>query len=669
MKHSTSPNRLAASTSPYLLQHARNPVDWYPWCDEAWDLARREDKLVLVSIGYSACHWCHVMEREVFEKEEAAEVMNAHFICIKVDREERPDVDQVYMTALQLMTGHGGWPLNVFCLPDGRPVYGGTYLPLDRWLSVLEHLHELHRNERGKVEEYAAQLAEGVRLTSVVEPAAEFHADDDWIMRVVEHWRAYWDRERGGARKAPKFPMPTNLDFLLDYALLFHDEDALGFVRLTLDEMARGGLYDQVGGGFARYSVDAGWKVPHFEKMLYDNAQLVAIYSKAARATGSNHYIKVVHETMEFVLRELTSPEGLFWSALDADSEGIEGRYYCWTDDEMKAALGHYYEDAAAYYHVGREGYWEHGLNILLRREDDHSFAASRGLNAETWSARLREIRNLLFTVRQERIRPGLDNKCITSWNALMVGACAEAWKATGEASYLEAGLAVARQIAALRQETGRLQRLMVAGGGHGPAFLDDYAWYAESALQLHACTSDPFWLDEANDTMLFVLERFSDDATGLFWFTEEQGEQLFSRNMDIADNVIPSANSSLCRTLFLLGHYLDRPYLIARSRKMLDAIQPRVDYGASWSNWLVAFLWHTRPFHEVVVHGPYAQDAWSEWHLHYVPNSLLAASTTERSLPLFRGRFSAEPTVYVCSGNQCQAPVRSMQEALRTIG
>jgi uncharacterized protein YyaL (SSP411 family) len=661
-------NRLAACSSPYLLQHAHNPVDWYPWGDEAWEKAQSENKLVLVSIGYSACHWCHVMEREVFERQEAAHEMNAHLVSIKVDREERPDVDQVYMTALQLMTGQGGWPLNVFCLPDGRPVFGGTYFPLERWLSVLEKLTELQERDYGKLEEYAEKLVEGVRQSAYIASSEEQETDPEWIHRVVNHWKQYWDTGRGGAAKAPKFPMPVNSDFLLHYATAFHDKSAMDFVQLTLDEMHRGGIYDQIGGGFARYSVDEEWKVPHFEKMLYDNAQLISVYSKAFQATGRSEWKDVITQSMNFITRELTSPEGLFFSALDADSEGVEGKYYIWTAQEVQEVLNEDYGIASRYYRIGKEGEWEHGQNILLRRTDDARFAEDEGMTEKSWSQKRRHIEQALLKQRQKRVRPGLDHKIITSWNALMIKGACDAWKATGNDDYKRIATRAANAYRNAIQQHGGLFRLYHEGAAGGAAFLDDYAHIMDAWLSVYECTGESYWLEETNHLMLHAMDHFSDDATGLFWFTSDEGEQLFARPHEIADNVMPSANSTISSVLFLLGKHLEKPHYIVRSRKMLQSVMPHIDYGASWSNWLRVHLWHTLSFYEVVTCGPEADQRQQEWNRGYYPNALFAASTTERSLPLIRGRIRPDTPVYVCTGNTCLAPMASIAEALEQL-
>ncbi|MEZ4737829.1 MAG: thioredoxin domain-containing protein [Flavobacteriales bacterium] len=409
-------NRLVHESSPYLLQHAHNPVDWYPWGEEAFAKAREENKLLLISIGYSSCHWCHVMERESFENDELAAVMNERFVCIKVDREERPDVDQVYMTAVQLMTGRGGWPLNCFALADGRPVYGGTYFPPQQWEQVLVQLSDTWRQDPQKVSDQAARLHQGIVAQNVVElPEAPDAFDAEDLDELVDLWSKGFDNVYGGPDKAPKFPLPNNYQFLLRYAFLTDDAQLKQHVALTLDKMALGGINDQVGGGFARYSTDVLWKAPHFEKMLYDNAQLVSLYSQAYQAFKNPLYKATVERTLAFIEREMTSSEGAFYSALDADTEGEEGLYYVWTKDELQTVLGAEYDLAAAYYNVDAAGLWEHGRYILLRREPDAEFAAEFGISEAELATRIAAINSTLLATREKRERPGLDDKSLTS--------------------------------------------------------------------------------------------------------------------------------------------------------------------------------------------------------------------------------------------------------------
>ncbi len=450
-------NRLANSASPYLLQHAHNPVDWYPWGAEALQKAKSENKLILVSIGYSACHWCHVMEHESFEDEKVAAVMNEYFVCIKVDREERPDVDQIYMSAIQLMTGRGGWPLNCICLPDQRPIYGGTYFRKNDWVSLLFNLADFYKQKPAEAEEYAVKLTEGIRQyesVQFVDVQPEYKREN--LEEILDNWQRYFDKTEGGMGSSPKFPMPNNWQFLMRYAHLMKDENIAQQVKLTLHKMAYGGIYDHIGGGFARYSVDGRWHVPHFEKMLYDNAQLVSLYSEAAvwQAPSKSppegetlrhynqFYYQIVDEVITFVKRELTSPDGGFYSALDADSEGVEGKFYTFTKGEIEQILGNDADLFCIYYHVTDDGNWEEeNTNVFFRKESDEQLAAKLGLSVDELVSGINTARDKILEARSKRVRPGLDYKILTSWNGLMLKGLCEAYRAFNKAEYLKLAL------------------------------------------------------------------------------------------------------------------------------------------------------------------------------------------------------------------------------------
>ncbi|HEY5325987.1 MAG TPA: thioredoxin domain-containing protein, partial [Mucilaginibacter sp.] len=464
-------NHLANSTSPYLLQHANNPVNWHPWGTEALQKARDENKLILVSIGYSACHWCHVMEHESFEDEKVAAVMNEYFVCIKVDREERPDVDQIYMSAVQLMSGRGGWPLNCICLPDQRPIYGGTYFRKNDWTSLLFNLADFYKQKPAEAEEYAVRLTEGIQQYESVEfvkDQADYTKGD--LEQIVSNWKKYFDKTEGGLGAAPKFPMPNNWQCLLRYAHLANDENVAGALKLTLRKMAFGGIYDHVGGGFARYAVDGHWHVPHFEKMLYDNAQLISLYAEAFTWNPDPLYKKVVEGIVTFSLRELTSPQYGFYSALDADSEGKEGKFYIFTKTEIDKILGGDADLFCTYFHVTDDGNWEEEQsNVLFRKENDAELAAMLGLQVEVLLEKMETCRQKVFEARGLRIRPGLDNKILASWNGLMLKGLCDAYRAFNNADYLEIAIKNAGFILDnLVNKEGRLTR--IASQAHVPA-------------------------------------------------------------------------------------------------------------------------------------------------------------------------------------------------------
>jgi len=672
-------NRLAQESSPYLLQHAHNPVDWYPWGEEAFAKARSENKLMLVSIGYSSCHWCHVMERECFENDSIAALMNERFVCIKVDREERPDVDQVYMSAVQLMTGRGGWPLNCFALADGRPVFGGTYFPPQQWTQVLTDLHNTWQSDPQKVTAYAARLHQGVAAQSVVEPAEEeTELDASDLKELVEAWKPTLDNVHGGPDKAPKFPMPNNYEFLLRYAWITDDQELKRHVQLTLDKMALGGINDQVGGGFARYSTDVLWKAPHFEKMLYDNAQLVSLYSQAYQAFKKPLYKATVERTLAFIEREMTSSEGAFYSALDADTEGEEGRFYVWEKDELQDLLGTEYDLASAYYNVHNAGLWEHGRYILLRRQQDPEFAAEFGISEEELARRIGAINAVLLDARNKRERPGLDDKSLTSWNALMVKGYCDAYEVFGNTAYRDRAIrSMDLLLSKCHRNTGGLWHLyksQIPGQGPGGkasinGYLEDYCFTMEALLALYSITFDERWLTEARALADHAIRHFHDAQSGTFHFTSDLDPALIARPTELHDNVIPASNSSMAKALFQLGHLFDDERYLAISRNMLTTIAPRMaNYPTGHSNWAQLLLAETFPYHEIAITGPDALALRQGFTSHYLPNRLFLGCTTPSTLPLLKDKTSPASTIFVCVEKACQLPVTTVDAALKQI-
>ncbi len=663
-------NRLIEESSPYLLQHAHNPVDWYPWGDEAFEKAKSEGKLVLVSIGYSACHWCHVMERETFEDSTAASFMNENFVCIKVDREERPDVDQVYMTAVQLMTQRGGWPLNCFTLADGRPVFGGTYFPKDQWMNSLEALIDLQRNENSKLLEYAERLTQGVQQSELL-PKAELTESfpKDGMDSTVQEWKQYWDRKLGGPNRAPKFPLPNNYEFLMHYGFLNNDIETLDYVKLSLKKMALGGIYDQIGGGFARYSTDTQWKVPHFEKMLYDNGQLLSLYSNAWKLYQEEWMKGVVEETAAFIERELTSEENGFYSALDADSEGEEGKFYVWKKEELEQTLGADYKLAEDYFSVNRNGLWEHGNYILLLDEDPKEFAASRGMNPDELKSKIQSIKAKLLEKRSERVRPGLDYKILCSWNALTIRGLADAYRAFGDEKYLNLALKNAKFIQhKLMKEDGGLYRNYAQGKASINAYLDDYAFLIDAFIAIYECNFDEQWLNEAKQLADYCLDHFYDEKTGMFYYTSDTDSPLIARKQEIMDNVIPSSNSAMAKNLHHLGSIFDRANFSKASAQMLQNVLDHIDYGQSFSNWGILYLQSSQSFFEIAITGTDAEALRKELGTYYVPNSLVLGGTEKSAIPLIKDKFFGETTVFVCVDKACQMPVSTVLEAINQI-
>lgn len=660
-------NSLAKETSPYLLQHAHNPVNWVAWNNESLQRAKDEDKLILISVGYSACHWCHVMEHESFEDEIVAQIMNDHFVCIKVDREERPDIDQVYMMAVQLMTGHGGWPLNCFALPDGRPIYGGTYFPKQQWINVLLNLTDLYKHERDKALDYAAQLTEGVKLAELVKVnPLEDEFQSHTLETSYQNWKLRFDEVDGGPNKAPKFPLPNNYQFLLRY-----HNDAQKHVNLTLQKMAYGGIYDQIGGGFSRYSVDHYWKVPHFEKMLYDNAQLVTLYAEAYQKTKNALYKEVVYETLAFVKRELASPEGGFYAALDADSEGVEGKYYVWTKEEVEQICADDYKLIADYFNINDRGLWEHNNYILLRHDEDEAIAQRHQLSIVEVKQRVDICKKKLLAVREKRVRPGLDDKVLSSWNALMIKAWVDAALVFDEPDFLmEAKNATQFMFEKLCRADGGMNHTYKAGVSKINGFLEDYAFFIESLIALYQASFEESYLVKAKELMAYCILHFQDANSGMFFFTSDEDRTLITRKMELSDNVTPASNSSIAKSLFLLGHYFEEQAYINASAKMLRNVLSEIEsYGAGYSNWAMLLLYFTKPFYEVAIVGKSVDEKMRSFQKHHLPNVIFAGSATPSNLPLLKNRGQDNETlIYVCENKTCLSPVKEVDLALQQM-
>jgi uncharacterized protein YyaL (SSP411 family) len=666
-------NRLGHETSPYLLQHAHNPVDWYPWGPEALARAQVEQKPIIVSIGYAACHWCHVMERESFENEQVARVMNKYFVCIKVDREERPDVDQIYMDAVQAMGIQGGWPLNVMLTPEAKPFYGGTYFAPGNWVKLLENIAQAYASEHRTELEGSAERFAQVLQTSELEKygaagdSATAGVTDEEFKLLAYNLGLRFDRERGGTNRAPKFPMPSIWRFLLRTYHISGSQSMLHQVNLTLHEMAWGGIYDQVGGGFARYSVDAEWLVPHFEKMLYDNGQLLSLYSEAYQVTRDPLYREVVLQTVGWVRRELTNPEGGFYSSLDADSEGEEGKFYVWTREELQRALGAEEALAAAYYNCTGLGNWEHGRNILHRRQSDADFADEHGLEPPVLAKLIHGWQHKLLAARAHRVRPGLDDKVLTGWNALMLSGLVAAYRALGEAELLELALRNAEFLQQHLRQGPRLYRTWKNGRATINGFLEDYALMIEAYVSLYEATFAERWLREAETLTAYVLENFFDTAEQQFFYTDASAEPLIARKKELFDNVIPGSNSVMAHNLLRLGRHLENAQYQALAAAMLGQVQSLVvkepQHLTNWASLYAALL---RPGAEVAITGPQAERFRHQLSQYFLPNDILAGTLTSSSLPLLEGRSATtDTTIYVCRNRACQLPVHSVSEAL----
>jgi uncharacterized protein len=670
---SKKPNSLINESSPYLLQHAYNPVQWLAFGSEAFRLAKEQNKPVLISIGYSACHWCHVMEHESFEDEQVAEIMNKNFINIKVDREERSDVDIIYMQAVQLMTGQGGWPLNCFALSDGRPIYGGTYFNKQQWINVLTNLSELYKNEPSKVEEYARQLTEGIHQSEVMvtQRKNDLGLDKELVKASVSGWKSRFDNELGGPNRAPKFPLPNNYLFLLRYALLEKDKETMDHVQLTLKQMANGGIYDQLRGGFSRYSTDMQWKVPHFEKMLYDNAQLVSLYSEAYQHSKNELYREVAEQTLAFISEEWFTEEGCFYSAYDADSEGEEGKYYVWTKEELRAVLGEDLELFSEYYQVNETGYWEHGNYILMRNEHAAELAVKSDLSMEQLDQKIETCKEKLRMVATERVKPGLDDKTVTSWNAMMCSAYARAYLSFRHEKYREAAIKSIGFIEnKLLKKDGRLYRTYKNNTAKINGFLDDYAFVSEAFILLYQITQNENYLIRAGELTGTALEAFKNPDSELLFYTDKDAADLIARSSESSDNVIPSSNSQMALNLFYLGSLLNKPEYTSKAANMLKVVLGEFrHYGSGYSNWgclALHFIW---PFREVAIVGKNVDEKLLELHQHGFTNAILAVSPGESDLPLLANRFvPGETLLYVCENKACKLPVDTIDEALKLI-
>ncbi|HXB39450.1 MAG TPA: thioredoxin domain-containing protein [Bacteroidia bacterium] len=671
MKHT---NSLINARSPYLLQHAHNPVNWQVWSEEVFSQAKKENKLVLVSIGYSACHWCHVMEHECFEDEETAALMNKYFINIKVDREERPDVDHIYMTAVQLMSGHGGWPLNCFVLPDGRPVYGGTYFPKQRWVELLKNLATMYSQNKSKVEEYAQELTRGIKQVNEFSHLSAREISVITIQELqeaVSKWQKHFDKTEGGNLSAPKFPMPNNYLFLLRFAHLKKDEELLQQVHLTLEKMAYGGIYDHLGGGFARYSTDTFWKVPHFEKMLYDNAQLISLYCEGYRQTKNPLYKQVVYETIEFIEREMTSPEGGFYSALDADSEGKEGLFYIWTKEELKDILKKDFDLFADYYSVNEIGYWEDEFYILLRNTPEKEILTKHSISEKDLQEKISACKKMLMEQRGKRVRPGLDDKMIASWNGLMCKAFGEAFLTFNEQKFLSLAL----KNAEFMKEyficaDNSLYRCTKGKEAYGAAFLDDYAFMIDALIGLFNISGENKFLERAMQLTDYCFTHFYNEEKGLFYFSAQNGEALIAKNFEINDNVIPASNSQMAINLQSLYALTGTSCYEETAAKMLQQMQSEIKSApSSHSNWALAALRHNFAFYEVCIVGKDVDEFRTGFAKHYHPNAIFVYSKQASEIALLKGRYKPDETlVYVCSNKTCNAPAKTMDEALEQI-
>lgn len=678
-------NQLSKETSPYLLQHAHNPVHWYAWKPEAFEKARREDKPILVSIGYSTCHWCHVMERESFENQSVADFMNEYFVCIKVDREERPDVDQIYMEACQVISGSGGWPLNCFLTPDTRPFFAGTYYPPQpsygrpSWQQILQNMAGAFQQKRDIVEEQADKLTEIIRAAdktfvkttgfeAKIAPYIEGGAfakmfNQNLLDKIFENLTDRFDRQEGGFGGAPKFPSTMSIQYLLDYYFYTGNKTALEHAELSLIKMIQGGIYDQIGGAFARYATDRAWLIPHFEKMLYDNALLIQVIADAYKLTKKDIYRETIEETLDFSLREMQNTEGVFFSAYDADSEGVEGKFYVWIKEEIDAVLGKEAALFCAFYDVTEEGNWEENT-ILWRRKSYEAFAEKEKMDIGALKKHLSIARQKLYDVRSKRIKPSLDDKILLSWNALMISAYTRAFQALSTEGYRKTAInALEFILTHFKNPEGGYFHTYKNGQAQYAAFLEDYAYLIEALLDVYSVSFDKKYLYKAQELTDFVLDNFWDNADNLFYFTSRTQTDILLRKKDLYDSAMPSGNSTMMKNLGRLAVIFDKTDYknvhFAMLSTMADAIKMYPTSFSKWASGLISVV--HQPF-EIAVLGADFYDKAVQINAAFLPNSIvMAGHMQDTELPLLDR--NTEGGIFLCQNYACHLPVQTVEE------
>ncbi len=668
-------NRLANASSPYLREHADNPVDWYEWGDEALLKAKKENKPLIVSVGYAACHWCHVMERESFMDTAVARIMNENFVAVKVDREERPDLDNIYINACQLLNnGEAGWPLNAFALPDGKPFFAGTYYTKDNWIKLLKQIAESYRNKNNKVVLQANALTFGIIDNDSLllnGDKGKTGMDQDLYRSLFENAYKQIDLTNGGLKGQEKFPTPSLWEFMLQYYHLTGNKHALDATANTISKMALGGIYDHIGGGFARYSTDSLWRVPHFEKMLYDNAQLVSLYSHAYQITGNDFFRKIVVGTLDFVDKELASPAGGFYCSINADTREGEGRYYTWKSDELNSVLDKDNINVVkTYYNISFDGNWEKGRNILYSVQEPSDFASAKNIPDKEFESILNNFRDKLLAERNKRIKPTVDDKVLTSWNALLLMAYVDAFNALGDRLLLKKALAVASFLEKnMLDGSGHLWRSFRNSKGSIDGFLDDYGLLAKAYIGLYEVTFDKHWLMLSTKLADYSIANFYDNKSGLFYYTSAGSEKLAARKIEILNNVIPSSNAVMGEVLFVLGTLLENEGYLQKSSAMTTKIAGRlgetIAYSPEWG-YLAGLTVHNN--YEVAIMGAEALQKNSEMQKNYLPNSLFMGGI-EENLPLLENKLPRKGTlIYVCTDKTCRRPVSDVSSALQQI-
>ena len=658
-------NNLGKETSPYLLQHESNPVHWQRWNQELYRRFNLENKLVIVSIGYSSCHWCHVMEEETFEDPEVAQIMNANFINIKVDREENPDVDNIYMTSVQLMTGNGGWPLNVITLPDGRPIYGGTYHTKDQWISVLNQVQNIYKEDKSKLEDFATKIEGGLKAYNTIEiPEIISEIRSDSLNLGLNNWRKDWDLQYGGDKVSQKFIIPSRYQFLMQYQILTEDSDIDNYIQNSLETIANSGVFDPIEGGFYRYSVDPYWDVPHFEKMLYDNAQVLGLYANAYKKYNNNLFEDIAYQVYEFMETRLLDSNGAYYAAIDADNELGEGRYYVYTKEELKRLIDKDWELFLTFYSVDFNKPFDDQFYILRQSESREDFAKQNDVSVQELELKIQYWKRQLKKELSLRDFPGIDTKLLASWNAKAIVGLVKAFKAFGDEQFLEKAISIFDFIRNEMIVDNELYHTYQQGGVKIEGFLEDYAYLIESSLIIYEVSGDPNYLDIAKGLTEKVISEFSLEDLPYFSFKKDQ--YLITQIVSTEDNVLPSPNSIMAKNLFVLGQLIQKREYIQRAEQMLLGVQNlMVQAMSGYSQWASLYAFMAYPYYEVIIVGSQSILLSKELLKHYLPQIIFQQSSVSSELPLLKERFDPDQTyIYVCQNRVCLLPVTTVEEA-----
>ena len=668
-------NKLSKESSLYLKQHATNPVNWFPWGDEALSEAKKNDKLLLISIGYSSCHWCHVMEEESFENEDVAKVMNSKFINIKVDREERPDIDEIYMKALVLMTGSGGWPMNIIALPDGTPIWGGTYVAKDQWIQVLNQVNEFYKTRKKDVLEYANNVRDGVKKESLIKPIAKkINYSSDFQSELANKAFDFTDKLNGGIGGGQKFPLPSFINFFLRYSKLTSNKEMKFFVKNTLIKISQGGINDRVEGGFHRYTVDNKWHIPHFEKMLYDNAQLLSVFSKAYMVYNERRFREELYNIYDFLELKMTSKNNLIFSSISADTnyeDGTkeEGDFYIWTKKELKEILKKDYNWVTKYYNINESGYWEREKYVFYQTISDNQFASDMGLSLSQFKNKLKLVNKKLFDYREKRVQPIIDTKIVFSWNALTIRGLIDAYKATGDNNFLTKAIAINKGLEEKMIKGNKIAHTNGQSLDDQVLFFEDYSYYIDALIALYEATYEIDWINKAIAFTKFSNIEFKQENS-FYKFSSNQ-ELLYSDILiHLEDGVIPSANSVMNFNLFRLSHYLGNKDFSIQAEKMINNIIGKLESKVTdHMFWFWASFNYSDSFFELAISGPDAKEKAKELSLEYLPNAIIAANNEPSDFYLLKERFFKDETyIYVCVNNTCKFPVTNIKEALKLI-